>query len=494
MRHTSGAGKNQKRLKSKARQDFSPKTREHLAKAAGYRCSRYRCLQQSTCVSEKYGDIVSANHGIAAHIYAAAKNGPRPAPSDMTPEKIEHVSNGIWACRNCGAEIDIMESKFSAESLQEMKRVRETAQEMAVCDPDIKRMAVVISPLEFDQVFWDHLPDLDLKTIRRELLRIGGEKILRYCDEAVAHLPTPPAQIALKPMASAIKAATDLVADDQSTEDAVGLLTPGRKHLDVEAGRARELRKAVTIADEWIRVLKQRGWNGVVGHAHYCYVKLAARDPGTGAISEAFIWTRGRGYIHYDRTGQDKVLRLRVNFTNSRVSNLDWQLKIDVKNGECQTSSTLRLLGALAPSDIDNPVVWEKFEAYEQVVQKLAQGWQPVGYVCREPGETFDTNNVHPEALQITSNISEAGFDECMYRCKKIRLAESIASKLGGWNFLFTQDYFEPALDENMICKAVDELRTGLRRSGSPIEVTVGRRKFRLLGRGGYVFFEGSWA
>jgi len=499
MRDTSGTEKDEKKMKSKARQDFSPKTREHLAKAAGYRCSRYRCLQLSTCVSEKHGDIVSANHGVAAHIYAAAKHGPRPAPPDMTPEQVEHVSNGIWACRNCGAEIDIMESKFSAESLQEMKRVRETAQEMAVCDPDIKRMAVVISPFEFDQVFWDHLPDLDLETIRLELLRIGGEKILRYCDEAVGRLPTLPAQIALKPMASAIMAATEIVVDHQFEEDAVRSLAPARKRLDLDERRARERRRAVNIADGWTRVFKQRGWSGVGEHVHYCCVKLAARDPGTGAISEAFIWARGKGYIHYDTTGQGEVLGLRVTFTNSPVNNLDWHLKIDVEDGECRTSSTLRLFGTLAPDDIDNPVIWEKFEAYEQLIQKLAQGWQPIGYVCRAPGETFDTDDVYREAFEITSNINAAGFDECLYRCKKIRLAESIASKLRGWRFVLTPDYFDRALDEYIIRKAFDELRIRLGGSGyqhvrrSPILVTAGRRKFRILALQGYVFFEGGW-
>jgi hypothetical protein len=499
MRDTSGSRQDEKKLKSKLRQDFSPKTREHLAKAAGYRCSRYRCLQLSTCVSEKHEDIVSANHGIAAHIYAAAKNGPRPAPPDMLPEQIEHVSNGIWACRSCAAEIDIMESKFSAESLQAMKRVRETAQEMAVCDPDIKRMAVVISPLEFDQVFWDHLPDLNRELIRLDLLRIGGEKILRCCDDAVSHLPMLPAQIALKPMVHAIKAATNLRTDDRGPENTINVLAPVQKRSGVDKWRARERRTAVDIAEGWARVFKQRGWNGVGTFVHYCCVKLAARDPQTGMISEAFIWARGKGYSHHDTTGHGEVLRLSVSSTNSAANNLDWHLKIDVENGKYRMSSTLRLFGALAPDDIENPVVWEKFEAYEQVVQKLAQGWKPIGYVSRTPEETFDADDVHPEPFEITSNISAAGFDECLYRCKKIRLAESIASKLRGWRFVLTPDYFERALDDRIIRTSFDELQVRLGKSRhqnqirSPILVTAGRRKFRLLALGGYVFFEGSW-
>lgn len=147
--------------------------------------------------------------------------------------------------------------------------------------------------------------------------------------------------------------------------------------------------------------------------------------------------------------------------------------------------------------EIDNAVVWDEFEAYEQVIQKLAQGWQPIGYVSRTPGETSDTNDVFRESFEIASEITEAGLDECLDRCRKIRLARDIEYTWeGGWRFLLTPDYFERALNESIIRKASDELRYRLgpppywHQGMSPALVTVGQRHIRLIAKRGYVFFE----
>lgn len=343
MRDTSGSEK-PSREKSKKRHDFSPATREHLAKAAGYRCSRHRCLVLSTCISEKHGNTVSANLGVASHIYAASENGPRPAPPEMTPEQIEHVSNGIWTCRECGGLIDVRESKFSAESLLQMKRVRELAQEMAVCDPDVKRVTGYITPLDFDQVFWDHLPGLDPERIKFTLMRLGAEKMIEQYGLSSDRLPTPPGQLALTPMARAIRAATP-PAPAQPTSDALVVLkAPGQSRPSVEEPHGGERSRATDIANAWTEyMLLQRERRGIHRYFNHCYVKLAARDPATSAVSEAFIWARGNGYVEYAASAPGELRSLGVTSLESQMSNLDWHLKIDLQNGACQIASTLRL-------------------------------------------------------------------------------------------------------------------------------------------------------
>lgn len=104
---------------SKGRDDFLEGTKRMLADRAGWRCSFPNCgqftLGPSNSDSEK-----KINNGIAAHICAAAENGPRYDPS-MTPEQRKNLDNGIWMCRNHGNLIDADFSTYTVEQLKEWK-------------------------------------------------------------------------------------------------------------------------------------------------------------------------------------------------------------------------------------------------------------------------------------------------------------------------------------------------------------------------------------
>ena len=76
------------------RDDFSKRTVETLAKRAGYRCSK--------CNSHTVGPATDPEGtvmvGVAAHIRAASKGGPR-YDAAMTPRQREDIRNGIWLCQ-----------------------------------------------------------------------------------------------------------------------------------------------------------------------------------------------------------------------------------------------------------------------------------------------------------------------------------------------------------------------------------------------------------
>lgn len=123
MPYSRDADERQHKGKSNNRLEFSSTTRRNLAAAAGHICAIRGCLTPTNCYTNKVdctGGI--ANVGRASHIYAAAPNGPRPAPPSMMPKQIRHHSNGIWTCSSCGDIIDRLDCDYSPDQLYEMKK------------------------------------------------------------------------------------------------------------------------------------------------------------------------------------------------------------------------------------------------------------------------------------------------------------------------------------------------------------------------------------
>jgi hypothetical protein len=100
------------------RDEFSQKTKTQLAKRAGWLCSDPSCRRPTVgSNSDGNGEI---NLGVAAHICAAAPEGPRYDPS-MTSEQRKSTNNGIWLCQLHGKAVDAKDSAFTVELLHEWK-------------------------------------------------------------------------------------------------------------------------------------------------------------------------------------------------------------------------------------------------------------------------------------------------------------------------------------------------------------------------------------
>jgi hypothetical protein len=106
------------------RDDFSPATKELLAKRVGYRCSNPECRQPTSGPQEDPAGAI--NVGVAAHITAASPNGPR-YDASLTSEQRCSAQNGVWVCQTCAKLVDNDESRYSVEALKEWKRVAELA-------------------------------------------------------------------------------------------------------------------------------------------------------------------------------------------------------------------------------------------------------------------------------------------------------------------------------------------------------------------------------
>ena len=104
------------------RDEFSKKTKDTLAKRVNYLCSNPKCGRLTIGPSED--ETKSILVGVAAHICAAAKNGPR-YNSELSMSERTSVNNGIWLCSYCSVLIDKEESYFTVEKIREWKNTTE---------------------------------------------------------------------------------------------------------------------------------------------------------------------------------------------------------------------------------------------------------------------------------------------------------------------------------------------------------------------------------
>lgn len=121
------------------RDDFSSKTKDILAKRVGFRCSNPNCRKLTCGANESPEKVTSI--GVAAHIAAAAKGGPR-YDECMSPDERKSLSNGIWLCQSCSKLIDVDETRYPAEVLIKWKAI---AEDLAILDVETNSPAGNIS-------------------------------------------------------------------------------------------------------------------------------------------------------------------------------------------------------------------------------------------------------------------------------------------------------------------------------------------------------------
>lgn len=110
------------------RDDFSSATKELLANRVGRKCSNPSC-RKLTCGASSTPDKIT-NIGVASHICAAAKGGPR-YDASMTPEERKSFENGIWLCQSCSKLIDTDTARYTKELLSNWKKI---AEELAILE------------------------------------------------------------------------------------------------------------------------------------------------------------------------------------------------------------------------------------------------------------------------------------------------------------------------------------------------------------------------
>lgn len=101
------------------RDNFPEKVIRTLQERAGNRCSNQNCA----CVTSgpHTNPDKASRIGVAAHITAAAKNGPRFDPTLSTEER-SSIQNGIWLCQSCSRLIDVDPENYPVAVLQQWRQ------------------------------------------------------------------------------------------------------------------------------------------------------------------------------------------------------------------------------------------------------------------------------------------------------------------------------------------------------------------------------------
>jgi hypothetical protein len=112
-----------------ARDEFNLPIKNLLARRVGMRCSNPNCRKPTSGPDVDPNKAV--NIGVASHITAAAKGGPR-YDTSLTPAQRQSPENGIWLCQNCGKLLDDDTLRYPVELLRSWKRVSEEAALLSV--------------------------------------------------------------------------------------------------------------------------------------------------------------------------------------------------------------------------------------------------------------------------------------------------------------------------------------------------------------------------
>jgi hypothetical protein len=115
------------------RDDFSQRTKDLLAKRAGFRCSNPTC--RHITIGANSNPQKSTNIGVASHISAAAQGGARYNPKLTSGERMS-IENALWLCQMCSVLIDKDPDKYTVEILKSWKTNAEKVSMEAVNTPD----------------------------------------------------------------------------------------------------------------------------------------------------------------------------------------------------------------------------------------------------------------------------------------------------------------------------------------------------------------------
>lgn len=111
------------------RDDFPTRTKETLAKRVGMLCSNPNCRKLTS--GPRDDPAKALNIGVAAHITAAAADGPR-FDTGLSPKERKSINNAIWLCQNCAKLVDNDEKRYTVELLVRWKNLAEEAALLSV--------------------------------------------------------------------------------------------------------------------------------------------------------------------------------------------------------------------------------------------------------------------------------------------------------------------------------------------------------------------------
>ena len=432
------------------RQNFREKDKKELALRAGNRCSINGCLAETTCIGDTDKSVV--NHGVASHIHPASSKGPSRGekPDDID---LDDISNGIWTCRKCADIIDKHLSEYSSKDLFEMKKVRETAQKMAVSEPLFYGLIKHISPLDYEKICWNHRAEFDKNKMHADILKKISESSLNR----IVHTDTIPipSNLKLKPIAQAFDEISREIGN-KIPEQTFTTISPILESHQLKNKNTEALRIAKDIVNDIKKYFVVQEKQNVLKD-----IKLTAINTKTGEICDKYILkriilTHQQGSLVNHEVSRKKLLN-----KDSILYWLDLNLMIDYKNETISIKSELstKHFNFQNLNNDWNWNWWDEFIAHHLLLTNIAKGWQPIAFISKYFGDIGDVtdSDFYPEVLEITQQINPIDLEKLLNYCQKIKFALELRKKWK-YNFIFTKCYFDDILDTELIHKASDSL------------------------------------
>jgi hypothetical protein len=372
-------------------------------------CSFPECLYPSTgpAVLEN-GTIVLKGAGVAAHIYAASPNGPRPG-QELSDEEKAAETNGVWLCPTHAVQVDQFQFNYPPEQLLAMKRVRVFTHGLTIESPTFGYLTARVGVQRVDEIVRAHMPDLDKDKIKTEVNALY-RKIENALSITELDLPTPPFEAALTPrLSQTIREiiTTELRhsgASDQLWRDVVA-------SWDAQFETYREPQPPMTS----------------IGHAA-TGVQFSARNPKDGSImkdrlnTHAFILVTTGSDVEYERREKS----ITVVHTISKAHSLNWRFKVRPSNGSFEVCfSELTAHRDIMPKPEDR----KSFDAYAAIIDKLDEGWEAVAFLAMTLEDGEHSREFHPTPISINTCIDREQLAKLKARVTRVRLVQAIADE-----------------------------------------------------------------
>lgn len=430
---------------SKSRRvNFLKSTRKILAGNAGHMCSFYDC-GKPTIGPEIKGDGTVGVKGIAvaAHIYAASPGGPRP-PVGLSDEGIRAESNGIWLCPDDALKVDTFQFEYPAELLLKMKQVRVFAQSLALQNPTVSLMAHSIGMKRLDSIVRKHLPDLE-KEKEKIIEAVKAAYIRTEIAHSTVEIPFPTASFALASAQTLSRVIREVM-----------VCANHRLQIEDQVWRDVIAEWSVHFGNFHRPPQKRSSMSGLG------FAKISARNPLTGEILKGGVEAGAFVMLSYGEDLANPMCKhLLLQHTFKPFSPLEWKLKVKPAFGTFEVESVLTFYKDVSPryGVLNNER--KSFESYAAVLEKLTQGWEPIGYVGLSLGEGNEGDDYHPTPVSIVCEIEPEQFESRTRRCERVKLGYEIADEFGA-TMNFTSAFFNQSITDAALSAAASDFLTEL--------------------------------
>ncbi|MBP5947850.1 hypothetical protein [Pseudomonas sp. P9(2020)] len=459
--------------------DFLPGVSTTVWKRAGGLCSIRDCLR-SVFASDGNLDPDCGPHkatmiGEAAHIYSAREKWSR-GRGGKPPEFIASAENGISTCRNCHRNVDIVESRYSAESLFEMKRVREKSQDITRHNPVVSFYVSEIGPRRLDELVWEASDREDEKGIAEAFIIFAEAAVLalrRIKDSLCRQMPIPVGMDPL-PIVNAINRVhqpEEFVFDP----DPLGPI----QHLqfgDLKQAEGDQIARTLELAESW-----SCGLDNILVH-DTVRCEVFTRDLITGTPGEVFKFNVLAGVLKNTdpEFGEQAVLKV-TQFEHHSVG-FSWELEAVLNQNGHTLQSSLKLDRLACPDNTRDFQEFKVFAGYARVLKEIESGRLPYARLSTlnsmaryEESTPWDEDRMHP--LEFPLNVVESSerIREVVAFNDKALLGYRISHELdapivyrrdtGTRMYVidadngYLQGFFDHRLTEQLIREAIHEVR-----------------------------------